>query len=178
MNIGFDLDKVFINYPPLVPANIIDKLYKKKSNGILIYRIPKKPEQIFRRLTHHPFLRPPITENLSFLEKIPKSKYKLYLISSRFSFLQKRTENIIKKYNFDSIFKGMYFNYMNIQPHEFKDIIIKQLKIEKYVDDDFSLIEYLAKHNPSVTFYWLNPLKTKKIKKNIYAIQHLSEMSL
>ena len=30
MNIGFDLDKVFIDTPPFIPKTVIEKLYKKK----------------------------------------------------------------------------------------------------------------------------------------------------
>lgn len=176
MNIGFDLDKVFIDYPPFIPDNIIDKMYKKKSNGTLLYRIPGKAEQMIRHISHHPFLRPPIKENLLFLEKFAKTEHNLFLISSRFGFLQARTNDLIKKQGFDKIFKGLYFNYQNNQPHFFKDMVIKKLHINKYIDDDFSLIKYLAKENKHVIFYWLNPKKNKKISNNIIAITQLSQI--
>ena len=176
MNIGFDLDKVFINYPPFVPDIIFDKFYKKKSNGELIYRIPEKPEQFLRYLIHHPFLRPPIQKNLDFLNEFYKTKNNLFLISSRFGFLETRTNELIKRYGFDKIFKGLYFNYGNKQPHIFKNNVIKELKIQKYVDDDFDLIKYLAKENKTVTFYWLNPKENKRISVNIIAITNLSQI--
>ena len=52
MKIGFDLDKIFINTPPFVPISIINKFYKQRDNGILLYRIPTRPEQLFRKATH------------------------------------------------------------------------------------------------------------------------------
>lgn len=176
MNIGFDLDKVFIDYPPFIPDIIFDRFYKKKTEGELTYRIPKKPEQLLRYIIHHPLLRPPIKRNLDFLNKFAKTNNNLFLISSRFGFLEKRTNDLIKQYGFDKIFKGLYFNYGNKQPHFFKDHVIKELKIRKYVDDDFALVRYLAKHNPKVQFYWLNPKIDKKITTNIEAITNLSQI--
>lgn len=176
MNIGFDLDKVFIDYPPFIPDMVFDKFYKKRSNGVLTYRIPAKPEQLLRYILHHPLLRPPIEKNLQFLKAFSKTHNNLFLISSRFGFLESRTNELIKRYDFDKIFKGLYFNYGNKQPHFFKDSVIKELKIKKYVDDDFALVKYLAKHNPDVQFYWLNALKNNKITKNIQAITTLTQI--
>ena len=56
MNIGFDFDKVFIDYPPFLPGKLFDKLYKKKDNGTLLFRIPEYPEQILRKALHLPFI--------------------------------------------------------------------------------------------------------------------------
>lgn len=177
MRIGFDLDKIFIDYPPIVPDNLIDRLYKKKANGVLLYRIPSKPEQILRRLSHLSILRPPIIENIAFLKSIPKDKNQLFLISSRYKFLEKVTDNLIKKLTFDEIFEGRHFNFENKQPHVFKADVLKKLKIDKYVDDDLQLLKYVAKENPSTMFYWLTPTKSSgKLPRNIKAIHNLSEI--
>ncbi|CAN5201375.1 hypothetical protein BH11PAT1_BH11PAT1_7010 [soil metagenome] len=173
MNIGFDLDKVFINYPPLVPGAMIEKFYKEKSNGELLYRIPKRPEQLFRTAIHHPLLRLPIKNNLTFLSSLPKDKHKLYLISSRFGFLRKRTEALVKKYHFDEIFHGLYFNYENKQPHLFKNEIIQALHLEMYIDDDFQLLKYVAKENKKTKFFWLTNKKPQQLTKNIVSINSL-----
>lgn len=177
MNIGFDLDKIFIDFPPLVPDKLINSLYKNKSNGTLSYRIPSKPEQIFRLITHHPILRPPITENIEFIKAVTqKSKDKHYLISSRFHFLKGKTEEIIKKYQFNKIFDEMFFNFENKQPHLFKNGVINKLKINRYVDDDIFLIKFLALNNPKTIFYWLNNNEKGKLRKNLVAITSLAEM--
>ncbi len=177
MNLGFDLDKVFIDYPPLIPDSVLNHLYKKKANGILIYRIPSRPEQILRGLIHLPFLRPKIKKNIEFLQSLSKKDNKLYLISSRFSFLEKTTDKLTKKYGFDNIFDEMYFNFSNKQPHLFKDEILKKLKIDRYVDDDFHLIKYVAKQNKKVKFYWLNSQRrTHMLTRNITAISNLEDI--
>ncbi len=174
MNIGFDLDKVFIDYPPLVSPKLIDKLYKKKDNGGLLYRIPAYPEQIFRRISHVPFLRPAIKENMEFLKNIPKKGNQLYLISSRFKFLEKRTLKLVKRYNLDKVFDEMYFNFDNLQPHEFKNEIIKRLDLDIYVDDDLSLIKHVAKSNVKTKFFWLNQEHNNDhLTDNIFAISKI-----
>lgn len=177
MNIGFDLDKIFINFPPLVPSKIIDLFYKGKPNGSLKYRIPSRLEQIVRIFSHYPFFRPPITENMEYVKNLAlANKNKYYLISSRFSFLEKKTSALIKSYNLDKIFNAMYFNYENNQPHEFKDEVIKKLNLDMYVDDDLQLLEYLTHNNPKIKFFWLNKKISKPLQKNLFAIKNISEM--
>src|SRR5579885_2610382 len=163
MKLGFDLDKVFIDYPPLIPNWVIDRLYKEKENGELLYRIPGTFEKHIRQLSHLPLFRQPIQKNLHVLESLAKEKkHSLFLISSRFGFLKKQTEYIAKKYHFYDIFTSMHFNFENEQPHFFKDKIIKKLHIDRYVDDDLSLVRFLAKENPKTLFFWLNNSLEKK----------------
>jgi hypothetical protein len=177
MNIGFDLDKVFIDTPPFIPKSFIDKLYKKRDNGVLLYRIPGPAEQIVRSITHLSIFRPPIKKNLDFLRVFPKDKNKLYLISSRFKFLQSQTNRIIKKYNFPNIFDEMYFNFANEQPHLFKNRVIKNLKLDYYIDDDLSLLNYVARDNYRTKFFWLTNQSGKTTPlSNIHAIAKLPEI--
>lgn len=177
MNIGFDLDKVFIDYPPLVPNWVVDKLYKKKANGTLLYRIPSRPEQLFRRITHKPFLRPPIKKNIAFLKSIPKDKNKLYLVSSRFGFLEDITLTLMQRHGFDKLFDGMYFNFQNEQPHLFKNRVLNKLHLDIYVDDDFHLLKYIAKLNKKTKFFWLTNSKHRhELTRNITAVHALPEI--
>jgi hypothetical protein len=178
MKIGFDLDKVFINTPPLVPNAVINKFYKKRDNGILLYSIPTRPEQILRKAAHIPFLRQPMKDNLTFLKKLSKEKeHQLYLISSRFNFLEPETSRLVKKYQLDTIFDKLYFNYDNMQPHEFKNEILRKLNLDIFVDDDLSLVRYVAKDNPRTKFFWFDAhTKETTIGNNIKAITNLGEI--
>lgn len=179
MNIGFDLDKIFIDYPPFVPDKLIDRLYKQKSDGILLYRVPSKPEQILRIISHYPIFRPPLTENIKLVRKLTskqKNNNKYYLISSRFGFLKNATETLIKRHGFNEIFDAIFFNFENKQPHLFKHGVITKLKIDRYVDDDLPLLEFLSKQNPSIKFFWLNKKIKGTLGKNIIAITNLGEM--
>jgi hypothetical protein len=83
----------------------------------------------------------------------------------------------MKKQGFDKIFDGMYFNYQNKQPHEFKNEVLHKLHIDLYVDDDLSLLKHVAKKNKMTQFFWLNPQKGKhSLTANITAINDLTDM--
>ncbi len=173
--IGIDFDKVFVNYPPFIPSSLIEYLYKKK-NHKLSYRVPNKIEQKIRHLSHSLMLRPPIKDNIRALQEIAKDNSNIFLVSSRFSFLKDRTQDWDKKHGISKYFKKMYFNYTDDQPHFFKDRIIKEEKIEKFIDDDLDLLIYLAQHNSKVNFYWLhNGSSQAKLPDNIHLINTLEE---
>lgn len=176
MRIGFDLDRVFINYPPFLSARLIDKIYKLKENGELLYRFPSKPEQLLRISSHHYFFRPAIQKNIAILKKLDHENNKLFLISSRFGFLKNRTDSIMKKYGLSQYFDGIYFNFKNKQPHEFKNEIIKKLNLDTYIDDDLALLKFVGKQNNKIKLYWLNYKYSKNLEENLFAIKDLSEI--
>ncbi len=174
MNIGFDLDRIFINTPPFIPNWIIDKLYKERDNGVLLYRIPGTFEQKIRQLSHIRYFRPAITENIIVLKELSESKkHKIFLVSSRFGFLNKQTQMLMQKYGLTKLFKQIYCNINNEQPHEFKNRVIQEKRIDVFVDDDLSLLTYLAKKNPKKNFYWLNNKENLSLSENLYAISRL-----
>lgn len=188
MIIGFDFDKVFIDYPPFIPYSIIDYLYKGslvlRKNGtknvILHYRFPGSFEQKVRILSHYPIFRRPLKNNISALKKITESKEdKTYLVSSRFGFLKKRTDVILQKYNLNKYFDGIYFNYSNMQPHIFKEKTIRNLKIEIYIDDDIDLALYLAKKIPNLRIFWVRDGRERigPLPTNVIPIKNLYELS-
>ena len=176
MNIGFDLDKIFIDTPPFIPKFFIDRLYKKKDNGILVYRIPGRVEQVIRNISHLPILRPAIRSNLNYIRNLPRKNNKFYLISSRFKFLEKRTKDLTRRHKLDKIFDGMFFNFANEQPHIFKSRIIRHLKLDYYIDDDLSLLKYAAEHNPKTKFFWVTEFKKMTLPKNIVISQQLADI--
>lgn len=186
MIIGFDFDKVFIDYPPFVPYSIVDLLYKGSSffkststNGKMHYRYPGPFEQKLRILTHYSLFRPLINENFEILKKISSSKKnKTYLVSSRFGFLEERTNSLLKKYGLKKYFNGIYFNFKNEQPHKFKEQTIKKLKINTYIDDDIHLAIYLSSKIPKLNIFWVKGTRNspENLPKNITPIENLSSL--
>ncbi len=188
MRIGFDFDKVFVNYPPLVPPKLIDYLYKgklavlkeKTKNVELSYRYPGTFEQNIRILSHLPLFRKPLKKNITALKKICKEKNcNTYLVSSRFGFLRKRTNEWIKNNHLNKYFKGVYFNYHDEQPHLFKEKTIAKLKLDTYVDDDIDLLVYLSKKNQKLSLFWVTQKKESEYKmlpKSIVAIKDINEL--
>lgn len=175
MNIGFDLDGVFIDKPPLVPKWLIELLYKGRSKN-LSYRFPSKPEQLLRKLSHRKAFRPLIKKNIDvIINRRRQNKHAFFLISARFSFLQKETENLLSSHRLKELFGETLFNTLNMQPHLFKENVLKKLAIHRYVDDDLLLLLFLAARFPRINFFWLNKKKKKTLEKNVFAIRNLSD---
>ncbi|HVZ12768.1 MAG TPA: hypothetical protein VG965_07100 [Patescibacteria group bacterium] len=174
--IGFDFDKVFVDYPPFVPDFMIDYLYKKK-NSHLSYRMPGAFEKQIRVFSHHNFFRPAIKTNIDSLSKIlKKGNIEAYIVSSRFSFLKSRTNAWIKTNKLSNLFKKMYFNFDDKQPHIFKEEVLRNENIDKFIDDDLDLLRYLSKRNPKIEFFWLSQYGNElSLPKNITHIKNLNE---
>ena len=176
MRIGFDFDGVFIDKPPFIPKKLIERLYKKKSSN-LSYRFPSKAEQVIRILSHKKIFRPPIRENIATIKKYKKNgSHTFFLISGRFGFIKKETENLLKHYQLEEMFKKRFINYDNNQPHIHKKNVLKHIQLDRYVDDDFDLILFLSKITPKTIFFWVNKLEDKKISKNLFAITDFSKV--
>lgn len=175
MNIGFDLDGVFIDKPPFISKRLIEWLYRGHDHR-LFYRIPSKTEQFIRILTHYPIFRPALRRNVEFIKRLNNDSNKYYLISSRFGFLKDRTESIVNRYQLVDIFYKMYFNFDDNQPHVFKEKMLRKLVIDRYVDDDLPLLKFLAKRNSGIMFYWLNDKTVKSLDNNLFAISDLSDI--
>lgn len=178
MNIGFDLDEIFVSHPPFIPSSVILKLYGERANGKLSYRIPGWFEQQIRKLSHISFLRPPLQENINLLREASKKTANVhyFLISSRYGFLNNQTKTILKKYKLANMFGKMYFNYDNQQPHLFKKEILQKERLDKYIDDDLPLLQFLAPLFPRVNFFWLNKRKNKTLLNNLHAITNFSSI--
>lgn len=180
MKIGFDFDKVFVDYPPLIPDFLIDYLYKNHKSTKEFYRFPSSIEQKIRILSHYPVFRHPIKDNILILKKLSQNKEnEIYLVSSRFSFLKMRTESWLRIHNLSKYFKGIYFNFDNLQPHIFKYHKIKELKLDYYIDDDIDLLKYLASKKIQTKLFWLNGklfVTKDNVPSSITVVHNLSDI--
>lgn len=149
IKIAFDLDGVIIDKPPLIPKKLLERLFKGGNGRKLHYRFPKsKLERLVRKISHFYLFRPPIKSNIEFIEKLAKnSKYELYIISGRYSFLKKETDTWLKKRSIDKLFKEVFLNFDDQQPHLFKEEVVKRLKPDIFVDDDCLIVDYLNSKN-------------------------------
>ncbi|PIS14725.1 hypothetical protein COT64_01045 [Candidatus Shapirobacteria bacterium CG09_land_8_20_14_0_10_39_12] len=156
VKIAFDLDGVIINKPPLIPKDWIEWLFRgwrKRKNG-LCYRFPKSKSEIFvRKLSHFYLLRTPVKTNLKLVKKLSSDpKYDLFVVTSRYSFLKKETTILFKKWHLNNIFKEVFLNGQDEQPHLFKERILKELKPIIFVDDDKEIINYLEPKLKDIKF--------------------------
>lgn len=175
--IGFDLDGIFIDRPFFIPKKLIERLYRDHCQQKLIYRIPSSFEQKIRRITHLPFVRPPIGKNCGLIKKLKKEgKYDFYLISGRFGFLEDLTYAWLEKYQLKDVFAKIYFSKGLEQPHLFKERILKKLTISIFIDDDYDCLAYLAKRIPKIRFYCYT--KTGKVTKENKKVRLISDLDL
>jgi hypothetical protein len=162
IKIGFDLDGVIIGKPPFMSKYLMERLVRKKDHG-LAYRFPQsKIERCIRWLSHLPPLRPPIKKNIKLIHELYKSKnYELYVVSSRYSFLEGRTKEWFKYYRLRELFKEIYINLKDEQPHIYKEKMIKKLKLNVFIDDDRPLLEYLKKRLKNVDLVFVEEQEEK-----------------
>lgn len=155
IRLAFDLDGVIIGKPPLIPKKLLERLFRGSKKEGLHYRFPdSKIEQLIRKLSHFYLLRPPIKENIEFIKELAnKPEYELYIVSGRYSFLEKETATWLKKRKINHLFARVYLNKENELPHLFKEKALTEIKPAVFVDDDGALADYLAEKSLSVKIY-------------------------
>ena len=158
LRIGFDLDGVIVGKPFFVPGFLMEALIRDSSKKALSYRFPEnKFEQWARMMSHHPILRPMIDKNIKLIRELYKSRnYEVYAVSSRYSFLESRTKEWFEYNKLNSLFKEIYINNNNEQPHLYKKRMIEKLKLNVFIDDDIPLLEYLKKHTSGVELLYVD----------------------
>lgn len=185
--IGIDLDGIFVGKPPIIPASVINNLYRNSKKRNLAYNTPNSRfQKTIRRMSHAGILRPVISENIDWLVREAKnSRYAFFIITGRYSFLQTPTTNLLAKNGLRSLINTLKMNLNDEQPHLFKERIIKELDIRYMIDDDWFLLNYLSKKFPRKTFFWYSnspyfqnfKIIEKNIPSNLKEIKKLSEIS-
>lgn len=177
IKVVFDLDGVIIDKPPLIPKKLLERLFKGKETVKLHYRFPKsKFEQLIRKISHFYLFRPSIKRNVEFVRKLSNdSGYEIYIVSGRYSFIKTETEIWFKKRNIEGIFKKVFLNLENEQPHLFKERKIKEIGADIFVDDDCRLADFLA-GSLKTKIYCYSPQKTDSRKaKSIDSLEKVLE---
>lgn len=159
LKVGFDLDGVLL-YNPLRIVRPMISLLKRKKIGIqrkeLEFYVPKSgSEELMWELFHKSsvFLAPGFGD-ISKLKA--QNLIEPYLITARFGHLQQDFDKWKRKMKADELFKGCYMNSEDEQPHLFKERMIKELKLDVFVEDNWDIVRYLDKNCCS-----------KKGKKNV-----------
>lgn len=86
---------------------------------------------------------------------LKENRLELYLITSRFKFLEKLTYLWLKKYRLDHLFTKVIINNKNQNPLIFKLNTVKKLNLDCLIDDDFEVIQYL-KDRTDKKLFWVN----------------------
>lgn len=159
LRVGFDMDGVLLYNPTRVIRPLVSFikrifLHKKK----LRFYYPKTNyEKIFWRLVHKSsFINAQGIHEITRL--VNDGEIEAYLITARYNFLGSTVEGWVKKNKLEKTFKGVFYNSKDEQPHEFKERMIKMLNLDIYVEDNFDIVNYLAKKTSSEIFWIYNIL--------------------
>ena len=146
IKIAFDLDGVLADKPPLVPKALLEYLFRGGTKRDLHYRYPRARLEIsLRKLSHFYLFRPPIKRNIALLRRVKEAGAKVYLVSSRYSFLEKETKIWLKKRGLANIFEKVFLNLKDEQPHLFKEKVLRGIEPDFYLEDDQLVVDYLKR---------------------------------
>jgi hypothetical protein len=146
LRIGFDFDGVIAYNPVRIfrrPAMWLLEILKIRKKGELYYPVPgRHPNRLLWALLHETSYFP--AHGLTDLKKLLKEKkIKAYLITGRYSFVKRSLLRWLKFHGIHELFEKIYVNDKDEQPHEYKERILKKLKLDMYVEDNWDIVEYL-----------------------------------
>jgi hypothetical protein len=165
--VGFDLDGVILYNPARIFRPVIaltKSLFFDHKKPLRFYYPKSKVEKFFWRFFHLSSIFP--SPGLTDIKRLIKEKkIKAYLITARYSFLKKDLDFWIKKLKLKKYFSGIYYNQKDEQPHLFKEKMIKKLKFDIFVEDNWDIVDYLNKKlNKQTKIFWIYNLLDKKIR--------------
>jgi hypothetical protein len=168
IHVGFDMDGVLLYNPfrivrPIV-VTVKKYLLKRETNK---FYLPKTSLEKFLWLIAHKssFIMAPGIDDIHTL--IKEKKIKVYIITSRYSMLKDDCEYWFNKINKEGLFEACYYNEGNEQPYLFKEKMIKKLKLDFFVEDNWDIVSHVNEqlkndHKPTKVL-WIYNLIDKNI---------------
>ncbi|OGK49743.1 hypothetical protein A3A55_03975 [Candidatus Roizmanbacteria bacterium RIFCSPLOWO2_01_FULL_40_14] len=144
LRVGFDFDGV-VAYNPLRvlrrPVMSLKQLIFPSSE--LTFPIPRqKTFRFLWELAHETSFFP--AYGFSELKKLLEDKkIEGYILTGRFSFLEDNLRRWLIKHDAVGLFSGIHVNNEFEQPHHFKEQMLKKLKLDYYVEDNWDIVSYL-----------------------------------
>lgn len=167
LKVGFDLDGVILYNPIRILRPFAHRFLKPLKAKVLHQKkesffYPDTPlEKFLWRLIHKTSFR--VNNGYDDLKKLAKNKkIELYLITGRYGLLLADYEDWLKKIDAKKVFKKCYINSENLQPDNFKGTMIKKLKLDIYVEDNWDIIEKLN-HHTGANILWITNIIDKSI---------------
>lgn len=172
LRVGFDMDGVLLYNPARIIRPFISLLKKKKvlERKELEFYVPHPGwEEFFWEMLHKSsFCLAPGYKQILQLRK--QNLIEPYLITARFNHLKKDYLKWKKRMKADEVFKQCFINDQDEQPHLFKERMIKELKLDVFVEDNWDIVHYLdqmsslanKKNKPKII--WVSNIFDHKIK--------------
>lgn len=87
---------------------------------------------------------------------IGNSNVELYLVTSRFKFLEQMTCDWLDHYGLKKYFKTVRINKNDLDPLEYKHQAVKELGLVGFIDDDLELVDYFM-DKLDIDLFWVVP---------------------
>ena len=146
IKVGLDFDGV-VAYNPLRIFRAPLAYFKKNVVGIkkLKFWYPKQRwQQFFWIVLHESSIFP--AKGADLLKKMVKEgSIEAHLVTARYSFLDTQLDKWLKKHGLKKYFKTINVNIKDEQPHLFKERMIKKLKVEYFIEDNWDIVNYIDK---------------------------------
>jgi hypothetical protein len=176
LKVGFDLDGVLLYNPARIVRPIIKttKNTFRKSKKTSFYIPQSKWQKTMWKVVHKSSLfQAPGIDIIKSL--VAEKKIEAYIITARFDCLKDDYDHWIKKLNQDHKFTACYANFSNSQPHIYKEKMIKQLKLDIFIDDNWDIISHLNQSFENTTsppkMLWITNIFDRSIQ---YSHKHNS----
>jgi len=83
-----------------------------------------------------------------------EGKVEACIVSGRYAYLDGQIPQWLKRRGLAHTFSAVYANQKNEQPHLFKERMIKKLKLDYFIEDNFDIVSYI--HPRTTTkVYWI-----------------------
>lgn len=160
IKLGVDFDGV-VSYNPFRLVRAPWALFKSKILGIkkLTFFYPEGDFQKFIwRIMHDSSIFP--ARGTQLLQELTQENIiETHLITGRFNFLEDHLYGWLDKYEMEKIFTSVNLNSKDEQPHLFKEEVIRQLGIDIFIEDNWDIVDYLARRDRKfgrpVKIFWI-----------------------
>lgn len=158
VKVGVDLDGVVARHSLggfwVWARRVKEKILKKMHSSTYYYPSTPFERQAWKVIDG---MRKPFIDKDSLFNSLSKrNDIRFYLVTSRFKFLEKLTQDWLEKHGLDSHFYRVCINVNDLDPFIFKEKVVKDHNLDFFIDDDLDCINYLKKKN-NVKLYWVVP---------------------
>ncbi len=158
LRIGFDLDGVIL-YNPARTLRPLVALFKRlilKKTKTEFYSPSRSITRLFWNFIHKSSIAP--ATGIDEIKKLVKEKkIEAFIVSARYNFLKVDFEKWLKEIGGKTYFKQSFYNKTNEQPHVYKAKIIRRLKLDIYIEDNWDIVKHLQNElNSATRVYWIS----------------------
>lgn len=144
IRVGIDFDGV-IAYNPFRVVRAPVSWYKRhvlQKRGLKFFIPHSRWQKIVWALVHESSYFPSPGQSL-LRSAVASGKIEAHLITARYSFLNQNLLTWLKKHHLEDVFSTINVNTGDEQPHIFKERIIKEKKLDYFIEDNLDIVSYL-----------------------------------